>query len=110
MSTGGWRPGELSGSGSKIGSFGCTANRGQIVRVEWRPAPGERPGPPRNLLVDPCPNCDSRHLTQPTWRKPTERDEGVEPDVVVQGVVPDAADDPRRPWVQRRPLDDGTHR
>jgi hypothetical protein len=39
--------------------------------------------PPKAAFVDPCPACEQSHRVAITWRSPTPRDDGREPDVLI---------------------------
>jgi hypothetical protein len=74
---------------ARVGSYGCTGTgRGgsRLVRVALADGVAKAP---KTTVVD-CPACGARHLVRPTWRKPEQRDLGVEPEVVIgvpEGVV-----------------------
>ncbi len=80
----------MSGSGrsvappdtaGKIGTFGCAAGRGRIVRVLWA---GEG-DPPKQLVEVECPCGQTHPRVALTWRSPTPLDEGREPHLVLTG-------------------------
>jgi hypothetical protein len=73
----------------RLGFFGCSSNGGSIVRIGL--LGHSRRKPPRHISID-CPACGQRHPVEPIWRRPTEADEGREPDLVVDLAAIDGAD------------------
>jgi acetyl esterase/lipase len=70
----------------RIGFYGCSSGGGRIVRLAWLGRKGQKP--PRTLSVD-CPACGFTHNAVPTWRAPTDVDEGREPELAVTGTEPE---------------------
>jgi hypothetical protein len=64
-----------------VGYFACrNSDGGRLVRVGLAPGVVK---PPRSVVLSPCPVCGEVHVALPTWRRPTDRDVGIEPDLVV---------------------------
>jgi hypothetical protein len=64
-------------AGNIVGFYGCR----RVVRVEW--VGTGRPTRSR-INLDPCPVCDRAHDAAIGWRKPTEFDDGLVPDLLVE--------------------------
>jgi hypothetical protein len=68
-------------SSGRVGFYGCAdATGSRLVRVAWA---GEDRPPRAPVLLD-CPVCGSKHLAEVAWRKASKRDEGREPEIVLE--------------------------
>jgi hypothetical protein len=83
-----------AGSRGRVGVYACSGGGGRIIRVA---VPEGVTRPPRAPLIDPCPGCDGPHRASITWREPTARDEGRQPDLILDvQPSPEPSSEPQR--------------